>query len=352
MNGGSVFFVDGTGNTCFEGNILENGTCDGGVTGTQLQGYSDKELHHLKLVCNGGIYKFYVDGVEVKTVVENKFNRGGRFFLASNSTATVFSNIQVTRLPEDGDSLQGYDEWYSEDISKKELEDVAEGTNWSIVDGVITRKAIEPEYIDSMYQYDMAYLYLSDKKYTNFRVEFDYKHGISGWLRAPIGFGSEIGKSYMDEGGGMILFSQPDGIVQFIGNVNKDGEFTENAFWPSYDKDGNNLTTISPYDEKEWHHVTLEVSDGCAVAQFDDFPYYYEVTIPAPYEGGYIYLCSNSAAAQYKNLVITDLDAGQDPNAQAGWQPTEEDRAYNYDFRKVVEDIVKWSYKKLRYIYK
>ena len=67
-------------------------------------------------------------------------------------------------------SWSGYKEYYSSDITKNALTKVQEGTNWAIEDGVIRRKAQESGMDDCRKYLDMAYLYLNDKKYTNFRV--------------------------------------------------------------------------------------------------------------------------------------------------------------------------------------
>ena len=232
----------------------------------------------------------------------------------------------------------------------QDLEDVPEGTNWSEIDGIITRKAIEPEMIDSLNYLDMAYLYLTDRTYENFHLEMDYMHGGTGWLRSPVGFGAQLGKHFMQEGGGIHVFSQPDGYVHFDGNVEKDGEFQEYVFWDMYDESGKNLTKVAPYDQQQWHHLDLTVEDGYATARIDDFPFYFEIDLPVTYQGGYIYLCSNSVVSQYKNIEITDLSANLNEEAQAGWQPGEKD--YEFDFMGKAKGIVEmfdWLYKKLRF---
>ena len=350
-DGGTVFFADGSGYTIFEGNLYRNGTIEKNVGGKQLKNYKDGERHHMKLVCRGGIYTIYVDDVEVKTLVVNKYNQGGRFFLATNSSGTEFSNIKVTILPDDSTGFGGYDEWYSPNISTTPLTDVKEGTNWSIVDGVITRKAIDLDAQEvkesKVYDVDVAYLYLTDKTYTNFKVELDYKHGNTGWRRSPIGFGAEIGKSFLDEDGGITCFSQPDGIVQITGNIRFNGTFGESVTWATYDENGKDISTIKPYDSEEWHHMVMEVEGGYVTVIIDGFSYHYELSLPGHYKGGYLYLTSNSAASQYRNITIEDYS--ERDQEDSGWSPKQEDTEFDFGWRKKedTDSIWKWLYKKI-----
>lgn len=70
-------------------------------------------------------------------------------YFASNSVNTTFSNISIKTLESDfsQSSWSGYKEYYSSDITKNALTKVQEGTNWAIEDGVIRRKAQEPEWM-------------------------------------------------------------------------------------------------------------------------------------------------------------------------------------------------------------
>ena len=350
-DGGTVFFADGSGNTIFEGNLYRNGTIEKNVSGKQLENYKDGERHHLKLVCRGGIYRIYVDDVEVKTLVVNKYNQGSRFFLATNSSGTEFANIKVTILPDDSAGFGGYDEWYSPNISTTPLTDVKEGTNWSIVDGVITRKAIDLDAQEveesKLYDVDVAYLYLTDKTYTNFKVELDYKHGNTGWRRSPIGFGAEIGKSFLDKDGGITCFSQPEGIVQITGNIRFNGTFGESVTWATYDKNGKDISTLKPYDREGWHHMVMEVEGGYVTVIIDGFSYHYELSLPGHYKGGYLYLTSNSAASQYRNITIEDYS--ERDQEDSGWNPKQEDTEFDFGWRKKedTDSIWKWLYRKI-----
>lgn len=343
-NGGIAFFTDGNGVTNFEGNISRNGAANIGYFGLKLDGFNSNESHIFKLECVGGIITVYVDNIEINTFVQNSYLKGGKIFIASNSTGAVYSDIKVTQVNAVASSFDGYDEWFASDIKAGVLQDINEGTNWAVYDGKITR--ISEIENDSQNYIDMAYLYFTDRTYTNFKLELDYKHGVSGgWLRAPVGFGAKLGKHYMEADGGIIGFSQPDGLVHFDGNVSANGKFTEKVWWASYDDFGNDLTTISPYNKNQWHHLTLTVQDGYASMQYDDFEYIYEISLPVTYTGGYIYLCANSLAAQYKNIVIENLDLDIDDKDQLGWQPDSEDFAFDFSFREFKLDIAEWKYK-------
>lgn len=343
--GGYTVYLDGS--FLRYGGFLRGGTYNEGDWG-QEHSEDTNGFVHLRIMVLDGVVNVYVgQQTEPTTYVLPSSYKGGYIFFASNSTASSFANIKITELPDASGRFAGYDEWYAEDISTGALQDVAEGTNWAVVNGIIIRKSVDEQYDDSMNKYAMAYLYFTDQKYVDFKMELDYKHGKSGWARSPVGFGAEIGQSFMHENGGITVFSQPDGTVHMDGNIIENGKFEENVFWPSYNEEKQNITTISPYDANEWHHLIIEVSDGILTAQFDDFPYYYEMTLPSTYNGGYLYLCSNSNTSQYKNIQITDLNAVIDAAAQAGWQPTEKERAYDFGYRDFVAEVKDWIFKKL-----
>ena len=97
-NGGSVFFTDGGGATCFEGNLVENGTVTKGWNGTTLESFNADASHHLKLTFQDGSITVEVDGQVVQTLENKAYYAGGRIFLASNSTGTKFENIQIKEI--------------------------------------------------------------------------------------------------------------------------------------------------------------------------------------------------------------------------------------------------------------
>lgn len=342
-NGGVVFFTDSGGSTNFEGNITSNGTINTSQFGLKLDGFDPNASHDFRLECIGGVITVFVDDIEIKTLVQADYMKGGRIFIASNSSGAEYSDIKITEIDAESASFEGYDEWFGGDIKTGSLEDVPEGTNWAYYNGKFTR--VSEMSTSAQNNLDMAYLYFTERKYTNFKMEFDYKHGMTSWRRAPVGFGAELGKHYMQADGGVIGFAQPEGVVHFDGNVSENGKFTEYVWWAAYDDYGNNLTYISPYNPDDWHHMTLTVQDGYATMQFDEFGYIYEITLPSAYDGGYIYLCANSLAAQYKDIVIEDLDVEIDEDAQRGWQPDAEDSAFDFSFRKFDVDIAEWKYK-------
>ena len=194
----------------------------------------------------------------------------------------------------------------------------------------------------------MAYLYLNDKKYTNFKLELDYKNGNSGWHRAPIGFGAKMGRHFMEEGGGITALVQPDGYVHFDGNNQSDGAFEEHVFWPVYDEKGNDVSTLKPYDETKWHHMVMEVADGYVTVTVDGFKYVYEMALPSYYNGVYIYLAANSVWAEYKNIKIEDYSEMYNSDDK-GWIPKREDIEYDFEYREKEENnsIWSWIYKEL-----
>lgn len=348
-NGGTVFWTDDNGGVCMEGNYASNEQIYGD-TAESIKNFEKNKAHHYRIVAKAGVVHLYIDGIQVKEYVQQKYQKGGRVFFASNSVNTTFSNISIKTLESDfsQSSWSGYKEYYSSDITKNALTKVQEGTNWAIEDGVIRRKAQEPGMDDCRNYLDMAYLYLNDKKYTNFKLELDYKNGNSGWHRAPIGFGAKMGRHFMEEGGGITALVQPDGYVHFDGNNQSDGAFEEHVFWPVYDEKGNDVSTLKPYDETKWHHMVMEVADGYVTVTVDGFKYVYEMALPSYYNGGYIYLAANSVWAEYKNIKIEDYSEMYNSDDK-GWIPKREDIEYDFEYREKEENnsIWSWIYKEL-----
>ena len=93
-----MFFTDGGGATCFEGNLVENGTVTKGWNGTTLESFNADASHHLKLTVQDGRIIFEVDGQQVQNLEYKDYYAGGRIFLASNSTGTKFENIQIKEI--------------------------------------------------------------------------------------------------------------------------------------------------------------------------------------------------------------------------------------------------------------
>ncbi len=348
-NGGTVFWTDDNGGVCMEGNYASNEQIYGD-TAESIKNFEKNKAHHYRIVAKAGVVHLYIDGIQVKEYVQQKYQKGGRVFFASNSVNTTFSNISIKTLESDfsQSSWSGYKEYYSSDITKNALTKVQEGTNWAIEDGVIRRKAQEPGMDDCRNYLDMAYLYLNDKKYTNFKLELDYKNGNSGWHRAPIGFGAKMGRHFIEEGGGITALVQPDGYVHFDGNNQSDGAFEEHVFWPVYDEKGNDVSTLKPYDETKWHHMVMEVADGYVTVTVDGFKYVYEMALPSYYNGGYIYLAANSVWAEYKNIKIEDYSEMYNSDDK-GWIPKREDIEYDFEYREKEENnsIWSWIYKEL-----
>lgn len=345
-NGGVMFFTDSGGSTGFEGNINTNGKTQRNVFGVKIDGFNSTVSHHLRLVCTGGIITVFLDGREIKTFIQNSYMVGGKFFLASNSTGATYENITIKEIPSGGSSFDGYDEWFGENIKSGSLTDVVEGTYWTSYDGVITRKTVDVSK-DVKNNLDMGYLYLNEREYKNFTLELDFKHGISGWSRAGVGFGAKLGKDFFDLDGGITAFTQPDGYLHIDGNIITNGKFNEKVFWATYDDDGNDLTTIRPYDRSEWHHMKLTVLDGFVSVIIDNFDYIFEIDIPADYNGGYIYLFSNSSAAQYKNITVEDLTVEIDPDQQAAWTPEDSDLQFNFKRVDYSFKPFEWKFKNI-----
>ena len=354
---GTIFWETG-GSLRIRGTLNNAGALLDGWGQSKVPDCKDGEWHHMVLKVEDKSLTVTIDGV--RTFWNDQFSSwydGGRVFLATNREGVSFKNIKITTILDYTEDFTGYDEWYSEESLKtSSLTDVDGVEHWQAFvtgdgeTGVIRRPVNEQTNQAAEYQ-KMSYLYLVDREYENFRIELDYKHGTSGWMRSYLGFGADLGKHHMEADGGIVAFSQPEGFVHYDGNVSENGKFKEEVFWSVYDDDGNDLTCIRPYDKSDWHHLVLSVQDGWVTMQIDEFPYLYEISLPATYDGGYIYLASNSSNSTFKNITVTDLTIVIDPETQIGWIPEEGETEFDFSDRKLEIDIAKWTYKKITEVF-
>ena len=93
--------------------------------------------------------------------------------------------------------------------------------------------------------------------------------------------------------------------------------------------------------------MKLTVLDGFVSVIIDNFDYIFEIDIPADYNGGYIYLFSNSSAAQYKNITVEDLTVEIDPDQQAAWTPEDSDLQFNFKRVDYSFKPFEWKFKNI-----
>ena len=306
-NGGSVFFTDGGGATCFEGNLVENGTVTKGWNGTTLESFNADASHHLKLTVQDGRIIFEVDGQQVQNLEYKDYYAGGRIFLASNSTGTVFRNIKITEIASQyTNNFEGYTSYYSPDIASdsedaEPLTEADPADYWTEKDGVITRKEA-PSSGDAMDGMYMAALF-ADGRYENFELEVDVLPGTNNWRRALIGIGAEEkGKHFHQAGGGLAIFLD-NGVrgaaICKCGNItNFDGKFSRDGWGESYE--GTSLDTA--------HHLRLVLKDRILTIYFDDCETPTVFMMPDWYDGGYIYFAANSTGAAFSNIQIREIE--------------------------------------------
>ena len=305
--GGAVFFTDGGGATCFEGNLEQNGVLTKGWIGTKVNSFDAGASHHLKLTVQDGRIIFEVDGQQVQNLEYKDYYAGGRIFLASNSTGTVFENIKITEIASQyTNNFEGYTSYYSPDIASdsedaEPLTEADPADYWTEKDGVITRKEA-PSSGDAMDGMYMAALF-ADGRYENFELEVDVLPGTNNWRRALIGIGAEEkGKHFHQAGGGLAIFLD-NGVggaaICKCGNItNFDGKFSRDGWGESYE--GTSLDTA--------HHLRLVLKDRILTIYFDDCETPTVFMMPDWYDGGYIYFAANSTGAAFSNIQIREIE--------------------------------------------
>ena len=310
-NGGSVFFTDGGGATCFEGNMNENGEILRSEFGTTLESFNADASHHLKLTFQDGSITVEVDGQVVRTLENKAYYAGGRIFLASNSTGTVFRNITITEYTNDFDDFTAY---YSENITSgdenaQDLQEVSPTDYWTEDNGKIVRRNV-PHPTDATDNLYIASLFYNAQEYQNFELEADVTAGTNYRRRAFIGFGADMGKHYQQAGGGIAVFMDngANGVwLNQCGNLgNDDGNFSRDGW-------GNFYEGLSLNDTQ---HLRLVMQDRILSVYVNEDPTPTKFLMPDWYDGGYIYFASNSTGASFANIKIKEIPGGAPAGSQ------------------------------------
>lgn len=144
---------------------------------------------------------------------------------------------------------------------------------------------------------------LKDKKYKNFILELDYQNDSEHWNL--VGFGAQAtGDSdvfWTQKGGGYTYTVYPDGAATMRGYSQASGTAGILSHKAKF---------FQPYTPGNGtHHLKMIVSDGKAYLYLNDFETPYVATLPAEYDGGYIYFATNAVSCKFDNVKIVDLDA-------------------------------------------
>ena len=204
-----------------------------------------------------------------------------------------------------GEEFEDFASYYSDyikagDNKAVDLEPASADVYWSWKDGTITRRSTvaDVENGDVRDYYSMAELFLKDKKYTDFELNVDISVGTNSWRRAFVGFGAQMGRHFQQSGGGTMVFLEANKL--------RYGGWNGNSYVEGSDGTAHGLW--EDYYENRPIHLRLVVQNKTATVYVGEGKAQ-TVTIfalPDNYEGGYIYLASNSSGASYSNLRVEE----------------------------------------------
>ena len=138
---------------------------------------------------------------------------------------------------------------------------------------------------------------MKDKKYTDFELNVDVSVGSNSWRRAFVGFGAKMGRHLQQSGGGYMVFLESDRV--------RYGGWMENQYEEG--KEGIAHDLHQKYYENRPIHLRLVVQNKKATVYVGNSDAGTTFSLPEDYDGGYIYLASNSSGASYSNLRIEEL---------------------------------------------
>ncbi len=337
--GGWIFFGQTQTTTAEDGSttssiVSKSGWTDGYNTtaynyrgGSYIRATSAKG-HATVVVADGllTVYR-YIDGVEssVSYQLSDLYNTGF-VQLGINRAGTSVSNIEFELLDDVAAPFTAYytdslGEYQSSNVSGSEdLTPKALGEDWSW-DGNTLSYKLAPS--NAAFKYKMSVAYLNTQKYTDFELSFDFRGSRETWNPIFVGFGAEMGKSWMTDNcikaertyepddGNQFLYLRPNGQVSYgpsssylAGKTSAD----QAGSW-YYDAGTLGLAGVL-YDEAveyyAYHNCVIRVENGKA-AVYIDGKVQGVMSLIGNYDGGYIYFASNRYGASYRNIKVTDL---------------------------------------------
>lgn len=284
---------------------------------------------HVKVVAVDGlltVYRYF-DGVESSMSYQLSDLYGcGYVQLGLNLAGMAISNIEFELLDDltapftayYTDSLGTYQE--ASTTSVADLTEKALDEDWSW-DGNTLSYKLAPS--NAAFKKNMSVAYLNTQKYTDFELSFDFRGSRETWNPIFVGFGAEMGKSWMTDNcikadrtyepddGNQFLYLRPNGQVSYgpsssylAGKTSAD----QAGSW-YYDAGTLGLAGVL-YDEAveyyAYHNCVIRVENGKA-AVYIDGKVQGVMSLIGNYDGGYIYFASNRYGASYRNIKVTDL---------------------------------------------
>lgn len=211
-------------------------------------------------------------------------------------TDSYFNDFEADNL---SDALKGFKSYYADKTTSTELlKERPMEELYELKDGrlVRTETAGDMDMVSSI-----AMLGYTDKLYTNFQLDVDFRQGGDSWGWAMVGFGSKEPNAFFNnvQNGGTVAYVEQEGYSNLLGkipNVANEHVRETDVLVPEYS--GTCYTKI--------HHMTLIVY-RFKVTLIIDGNVMLEQKLSPQYRGGYISLLSNKNKAIFDNLSIKGI---------------------------------------------
>ena len=254
----------------------------------------------------GAIADYSLDGrgvryIRISGIASTSGNTPEIYEVEAYEQVTAVDTRHIWSLGEEFEEFASYYSDYikADDNKAVDLEPASADVYWTKKDGTITRKSTveDVENGDVGDYYSMAELFLKEKKYTDFELNVDISVGTNGWNRAFVGFGAKMGRHFQQSGGGTMVFLESGKL--------RHGGWTGSGY--NEGTDGLNHELWEDYYENRPIHLRLVVQNKTATVYVGNAEEGTTFDLPADYDGGYIYLASNTTGASYSNLRVEEL---------------------------------------------
>lgn len=285
-------------------------------------------VHTLHIKVDGTSFTVWIDGYKATSGKNSDYN-GGYIYFAANAGSVQFGEPEIKELLD----TSCYDAYYTEKLTKSDLDKVGIGDKWEISqDGLtLNRKDGNDSNVGNNEYEDLSVIYYNKAKYKNFDMTVEYAalENMDNFS-CFVGFGASApGKSWLAESGQQSLLIHSGG-----GLLNP-----TNLFW--YDgvpvSDQMNSDKGSGYWKRGGiHTLRVRSEDNYFTVWIDG--YLFTEVVNSKYTGGYIYFAANAKGVKFGQPNIISLDEEEeyfDPDYRDyGWQPTAEDAYFDFTQKK------------------
>lgn len=295
-------------------------------------------VHTLHVKVDGTSFTIWIDGYKV-TSGTNADYTGGYIYFAANAGSVQFGEPVIKELLD----TSCYDAYYTETLTKDDLEKVELGDKWSVTsDGLtLSRKDGKDANPGNNEYKHLSVIYYNKAKYKNFDMTVEYA-ALENMddFSCFVGFGaSKPGKSWLAESGQQsFLIHSGGGILN-----------PTNLFW--YDGTPVSDQVYADKGAGYWktggiHTLRVRSEDNYFTIWIDG--YLFTEAANTKYTGGYIYFASNAQGVRFGQPSIIPLDEEEDyfdPDYRDyGWQPTAEDAYFDFTQKRTgAENIHKYT---------